>query len=583
MNVNVAPAIIPEPQQNGLPQNANSLRNLLNEGRSQVFWLLLALLLAVLVLIPILPLQQSAWSNGAAGMRRAFELSGVEKLLQTTLVLGFGTLVVALLMGTALALCTWSMTPRQRSVFEFLPVVPMIIPGVAHVVGFVFLLSPENGYINKFLRIFPLFAGDAGPINVYSLPWIIFYAGTHMAAFVYLFVYTGLKNLGSDYALAARVNGAGEVRTLFTITLPMLRPTFVYASVVVLLLSLGQFTGPLLLGRRQAIDTITTKMFDVTNDYPVDFALAAALGFPLLVLAIVLVLFQRKAIGNQSRFVGHGAESIDHRIQSQAVSVAASFVVSAYLLIAAILPILALIFVAFSPFWSGVIDFSKLTLVHFNEVFADTQIRRAIVTTLLVSIVGVLLVLPVGMLIALGIYNRQKLWGPLPALLDFLANLPLSVPAALLGFGFLFAFTSPLFKIYGTQFSLILAYMTIMIPYSVRYQLASLISLGRDTLEASQVAGAGPFRTFFQVILPLARGGIVSSAAIMFVLLVHEFGVSVLLRAPNTSVLSVILYDQYHGGSYPKVAVIALIMTLITGFGVALAMFFGGRKALEKL
>jgi iron(III) transport system permease protein len=117
----------------------------------------------------------------------------------------------------------------------------------------------------------------------------------------------------------------------------------------------------------------------------------------------------------------------------------------------------------------------------------------------------------------------------------------------------------------------------------VRYQLSKLVALGRQTMEASQVSGAHAIRTFFQVILPLSRAGIVSSAAIMFVLLTHEFGVSLLLRAPGVSVMSVVLYDQYNGGLYPKVAVIALIMTAPTGLGVALAMFFGGRRALEKL
>ena len=143
-------------------------------------------------------------------------------------------------------------------------------------------------------------------------------------------------------------------------------------------------------------------------------------------------------------------------------------------------------------------------------------------------------------LVALGIANKERLWRPLPTLLDVVANLPLTVPAALLGFGFLFAFTNPAIALYGTRTSLILAYMTIMIPYSVRYQLSTLPALGRQTIEASQVSGASAVRTFFQVTLPLSRAGIVSSAAIMFVLLTHEFGVSLLLRAPNVNVMSVV-------------------------------------------
>jgi iron(III) transport system permease protein len=557
--------------------------NLLSGGRGpQLLWVALAVVVALMVLTPIIPLQIRAWENSADGIKRLIDMQGVGEVMRTTLLLGVGSMAVALVMGTVLALCTYSMTPRLRTLLEFMPVLPMVIPAVAHVVGFVFLLSPENGYLNSFLRWTPFFGGTNGPINVYTLPWIIFFTATHLAAFVYLFVYTGLKNLGSDYGLAARVNGAGGFRALRTITLPLLRPTFVYAAVVVLLLSLGQFTGPLILGRREGVEVVTTRMYELSAEYPVDYALASALGTPLILLALVLVVLQRKMLGNQSRFVGQGAASLDNRMLNPAVSWLSASVVSGYVLVAAILPLLAVAFVAVSPFWSGAIDVSVLSLDNFREVLDDTRVQESIITTLVVSIVGVLLVLPVGMLVALGIYNKDKLWRPVPTILDVVANLPLTVPAALLGFGFLFAFSNPAVGLYGTQIALILAYMTIMIPYSVRYQLATLVALGRQTVEASQVSGANVFRTFFQVILPLARPGIVSSAAIMFVLLTHEFGVSLLLRAPNVSVMSVVLYDQYNGGSYPKVAVIALIMTLMTGAGVAAAMFFGGRKALEK-
>jgi iron(III) transport system permease protein len=120
-----------------------------------------------------------------------------------------------------------------------------------------------------------------------------------------------------------------------------------------------------------------------------------------------------------------------------------------------------------------------------------------------------------------------------------------------------------------------------MIPYSVRYQLATLVTLGRQTVEASEVSGANALRTFFLVIFPLSRAGMLASAAIMFVLLSHEFGVSLLLRSPDVSVMSVVLYDQYSGGSYPLVAVMALLMTVLTTIGVAVAMFFGGTRALR--
>ena len=545
-------------------------------------WVILTGVVAGLVLLPVIPLQVRAFEDGFAGVRGALALDGVGSMFVTTAILGVGTLIVALLVGTTLALCMNVLSPRLRKYLAALPVLPMIIPGVAHVVGFVFLFSPENGYINALLRATPFFGGDSGPINVYTPFWIIVYTGINLAAFVYLFVYAGLRNLGNDYALAARVNGASGVRTLFTITLPMLRPVFVYAGGVCFLLALGQFTGPLILGRREGLDVLTVRMFELSVQYPISYGVVAALGTPLIAVALGLVMLQRRLIGNQNRFVGMVSMSPPAETSRFANS-ASAMVIVVFTALSAVAPLIALVLVSLSNFWSDDISLKDLSFQNFQEVFADRVFFDSAVTSIVVSVVAVLIVLPVGMLIALGIYNRDKLWKPVPAVLDVAANLPLALPAALLGFGFLFAYSNPAIGLYGTQEGLILAYVTIMIPYAARYQLSTLVSLGQTTVESSRVSGAGAFRTFALVVFPLARAGIASSAAIMFVLLIHEFGVSLLIRSANSNVMSVVLFEQYDAGGYPEVAVIALAMTAITAMGVFIAMLFGGSRALEKL
>ncbi|MEV6639594.1 ABC transporter permease subunit [Amycolatopsis sp. NPDC051371] len=549
--------------------------------RRQAPWLVLTVLVGCVILLPVVPLQQRAFADRAAGIRGALELDDVAGMFVRTLLLGIGALVVALLVGTVLALCMNAMSPRMRKYLAFMPVLPMIIPGVAHVVGFVFLFSPENGYVNSLLRATPFFGGDSGPINVYSQFWIIVYTGINLAAFVYLFVYAGLRNLGNDYALAARVNGAGPLRILLTVTLPLLRPVFVYAGAVCFLLALGQFTGPLILGRREGLDVLTVRMFELSAQYPIDYATIAALGTPLIALALLMVMVQRRLIGNQNRFVGTVSTASPHST-SRWVSIGSASIVLVFTALSALAPLVALVFVALSPFWSGSVSFGALTLQNFSEMFQDRVFVQSIMSSTFASVIAVAVVLPLGTLIALGIYNRDRLWRPLPAILDLFANIPLAMPGALLGFGFLFAYSSPSVGLYATKTGLILAYITIMVPYAVRYQLATLVALGRTTVESSRVSGAGALRTFLRIVLPLGRAGMASSAAIMFVLLIHEFGVSLLIRSAKVNVMSVVLFEQYDAGGYPQVAVIAIAMTVITAIGVFVALLFGGSRALER-
>jgi iron(III) transport system permease protein len=130
---------------------------------------------------------------------------------------------------------------------------------------------------------------------------------------------------------------------------------------------------------------------------------------------------------------------------------------------------------------------------------------------------------------------------------------------------------------------IVLVYLTLMLPFTTRMQLSGMVALGDHYVEASRVSGAGALRTNTRILLPLMRATLGGAAALMFVLLTHEFAASLLVRSPTTNTMGTILYDYFINGSYPLVAAIALIMSLVTAAGVVLAMVLGGRDVFDKL
>jgi iron(III) transport system permease protein len=86
-----------------------------------------------------------------------------------------------------------------------------------------------------------------------------------------------------------------------------------------------------------------------------------------------------------------------------------------------------------------------------------------------------------------------------------------------------------------------------------------------------------------RIVLPLLRTSFGAAAALMFVLLTHEFSASLLVRTPTTQVMGTVLYDFWTNGSYPTVAAIALVMTVVTAIGVATAMLIGGQDVFDRL
>jgi iron(III) transport system permease protein len=309
----------------------------------------------------------------------------------------------------------------------------------------------------------------------------------------------------------------------------------------------------------------------------VQYGLGAALASPLLALGLLVVVLQRRAIGDNRRFVvgrdrapGSGKNSPWRLLPVLAYAGAL------------LLPLLAIIHVALSPFWSGDFSTKDYTLRNFRTVLGDERVYASIRTSVIAALIAICVIIPVTFLAALALAPGSKVGRTTRNVIDFAVNLPVGIPATVFGFGILFTYSEPPFRLYGTIAVVIIVYVTIMLPFATRLMLAALLSQGVDYREASAVSGASPLRTVWRIIAPLARSGITSAAILVFILLTHEFSASLMVRSPNMQVVGALLYEYYSLGSYPKVAVLSLLLVAVTLVGVALARIVGGRDATRR-
>jgi iron(III) transport system permease protein len=529
--------------------------------------------LGYLTLLPLIRLQYLALKDGAQAYSDAYTRPGWWTTVRWTVELGLGSLAIALVVGTALAWAAHSLPPRL-GFLRVIPILPIVVPAVASVLGWAFLLSPHPGYLNQLLRLLPWWHGDfEGPGDIYTLPWIIIITGLALASFIYLFVSSGFENINGELIEAAQVSGSSRTAVFFRVILPLLRPSLVYGAGIALLLGLGQFTAPLLLGRSQNISVVTTDMFTATQQIPPQYGLAAAIGSPLLVFGIFVLFASRVLLGDNTRFVTHGGKGGFRRIAPG--SKLAAFWIVLYGALSTFLPMLALIFVSLSKFWTGDIHPSKMTLDTWRTVTTASGVMPAVWNSIYLSLAAVAIALPVGFVAASILHRRRehRVAGPI---LDFIVAIPLCIPAVIFGVGFLMVYTNEPLVLYGTRWVLVLVYVTLMIPFSTRMQLGAMAALGDAYTEASRASGAGALRTNLQIVMPLLRPAFGGAAALMFVLLTHEFAASLLVRAPTINVMGTILYDYYENGGYPLVACISLIMVGVTTAGVLVAMLLGG-------
>jgi molybdate transport system permease protein len=132
-----------------------------------------------------------------------------------------------------------------------------------------------------------------------------------------------------------------------------------------------------------------------------------------------------------------------------------------------------------------------------------------------------------------------------------LVELPLVLPPAVAGLGLLAAFgrtgllhTSLPF----TQAAVVLAVAFVASPLYVRAAIAAFETVDANVVAASRTLGAGPVRTFFRIVLPLARGGLAAGAALAFARGIGEFGATIMFAGSLrgvTQTLSLAVYAQF--------------------------------------
>jgi iron(III) transport system permease protein len=532
-----------------------------------------------LTIYPLIRLQYLALEHGGRSYHDAYTRAGEWKTIRYTLYLGVGSLAIALVVGTGLA---WAATalPRRLRMLRVVPILPIILPPLAAVLGWSFLLSPHPGYLNQLLRHLPWWSGFQGPFDVYTIPWIIIITGLALASFVYLFVAAGLENINQELIEAGYVSGSSRPAVFFRIVLPLLRPALVYGTGVALLLGLGQFTAPLLLGQNAGVTVLTTDMYLQTEQIPPQYGLAAAIGSPLLVFGVLILFANRILLGNHARFVTHGGKGGFKPAARGSWS--GAILVVFYGLFTTLLPIAALVIVSLGKFWSGTVNPSTFTLATWRTVLSASGVQPAIWNSIVLSVIAALITLPIAYISALFLRKQRehRIAGPI---LDFVIAMPLSIPAVIFGVGFLLTYTHKPFVLYGTKWVIVLVYITLMIPFATRMLLSGLAALGDSYTEAARVSGAAVLRTHTTILLPLLRPTIGGASALMFILLSHEFAASLLVRAPTVNVMGTILYDFYQNGGYPLVAAISLIMVGVTTAGVLVALALGGSETFKKL
>jgi iron(III) transport system permease protein len=479
--------------------------------------------------------------------------------------------------GTALAVVigltfSWVVVRTNTPCKRFIAaasMLPLFVPPLVAAVAWSILASPRTGLLNTFLAAM----GIDWRFNAYSMGGLICIFGIYYAPYVYMFTASALRNMDPALEEAAEVSGATALRTMFTVTFPLIAPAIISGMLLSFIVMLGIYGIPAVLGTPGDIPVLTTYIFKLTNWSPPLYSTAASVAIILMVVTGFLVWLQHKVTSRRSYTTVAGKAFRPALLNLGPWRYLTLGLAVAYLFVVVVLPTLALIVAAFRKFLSirtvaSLFDDRQYSLIHFERLWANPLALRSVINTMEVGIVTAL----VGGVFAFAVgYTIHRTSVPGRRTIDVLSTLPVAIPGLVIGVAYLWAWIGLPGGLYGTIWILALAFIARFMPDTVKALSTSFLQIHRELEEAAWISGRGVLGTIRTIVLPLARPGVIAAMTLLFVLAIRELGSSLFLYTSNTMVMAVLLLDYYEGGNVGITAAFSLIQMVLLAVVIGIA------------
>jgi iron(III) transport system permease protein len=544
---------------------------------SLVGFSLIWLFLIVFVLYPLTRIFYDAFTSEAG----AFTLANFQEFftdrfylrsLWNSLLLGVAAVITTSVVGIAVAFLIIRYEFPGRNLFSYLTMLPLILPPLVGVLGFVFILG-RAGTVNVWLM--DTF-GLTHPINfMYGMQGVLLVETVHLFPLMTLSILDAMSKVDPSLEEAAQGMGAKGWRRFWDVTLPLTTPGYVSGALLVFIWTFADFVTPLVVGVQDLLAVQAYLNIVQFVDRRI-FRMGIVISALLVLLAIVFVLVARHyvAIKDYSSLAYSKVER--RRLGPVKRWLAVGFLV--FLLVVSAIPQLGVLLAAVGKGWALTPFPEHYTLDYFRQVSIETP--KFIINSLMFSGLAVLICLVVGVPMA-WIMARTQTMGR--GAMDALTTLILAIPGTAIGIAYIRAFHYPVpgldLALTSTWVVLPLVLAVRRLPYTVRGSFSSLLLVHKSMEEAAENVGATKLRTFRDVTVPLVWKGILVGALFSFIMSIQEASATLFLTLGGWEMIPVGIFTYYIAGSHGQAAALGVILIVLC----AVSLFIVNRVAGTKV
>lgn len=544
-------------------------------------WLLFSVVIVAVLVLPIVLFLLVAFSPRLLGQGDAwFTLDGFRQALSGSLVrgslnslaVGTSSGVIATAIGAGVAWLALRTDVAGRRLWAGSMFALLLAPSYLIALGWERLLEPAGvfdllGVPDAGLR--HLLYGPVGVVVVLTMKGV---------PFAYLALSGALRGLGEEFEAAARVHGSGRAGAA-KIVAALLAPACWSAFAIVFAESVSDFGVAATLANDAHFPVATFTLYNAIDSFPVQFPVAAAVGWILVAMAGLALLAQSHAMkGRSYRVLGGRSRPARRHHLSRTAQVGAVVALSVLVLIGLGVPTFGAVAASLIDGLGTLTGTHQLTLANYGRVLSSPALRAPLQFSAELAVITATVTAVLGVVAARLLSTRQgRISG---RILDLLLLTAVALPGIVFAAGYIFTYNLPLVNrlgvhLYGTSALLLLGYLATALPSTSRVLLGSVSQVQESLREAGRVHGAGMFASWVGTVLPLLARPLIAAWVLTFAGTLLELPVSQLLYPPGNAPVSVGItkalaaYD-YGGGTAMEVVAIVFALAVV---GVVWGLF----------
>ncbi len=461
--------------------------------------------------------------------------------LLNTIWLAVGTCVVSILFGGVFAFLVTRTNMAWRKYLSSIFIFPYIMPQwtLAVVWQNMFNSNAVTGTSNGLLA--SLFGIEMPLWWCKGLFPSLVVLGLHYAPFAYILIGGIFRNMDANLEEAATILDTPRWKTMFKITLPMVKPAILSTILLVFGSSMGSYPVPHYLG----LTTLSTKYVSMNSKFTGE---ASILAIIMMVFGVAIMLLNQLSLTSRKSYTtvsGKAGQSSKFNLGKVGrYVIALALVVVTFF--TSIFPIVSFAFETFLPnpgdysfLYTG--DTSNLTTkwwitdenVSENGMYGqkgilhNETIWRAFRGTMLVSVSCALLAGSIGTLIGYAVAkNRRSKWANY---VNSVAFLPYLMPSIAVGVAFFILFSNQYINLFNTYTLLIIVGTVKYIPFASRSSLNSMLQLSGEIEEAAIIQDVPWIKRMTRIIIPIQKSSIISGFLLPFMTCLRELSLFLLL------------------------------------------------------